>query len=287
MKIRRATFNVAVVLALASCMTSFAAFSGFVGMTNGYFVDKATGKPFVPHGVAYQTWNRPLGVWQTPEQLRYDLDEMVKMGANSIRVDFVWQHIEEDADNVFKWSNYDLLVQECDKRDLRIFALIGYQWPPNWFPDSYYTMHPPERDSEGIEHTNRWQSDIIGYETPGARAQYAEWIGTVCARYKDSKSIAGWVVGNESGYLGLWSGLLDGYDPYCEAAFRTWCQTKYTAIANANAAWGTSYANFSDIKFVDQYRAYGVEGAIWADMVQWREDSIATFTALGLSLIHI
>jgi hypothetical protein len=265
----------------ATALVCPAAFQGFLKMTNGYFADSVTGQPFLPHGIAYQTWNRPLGVWQSPEQLRYDLDEMVKMGANAVRVDFVWQHIEEDADNVFKWSNYDLLVQECEKRDIRIFALIGYQWPPNWFPDDWYTMHPPEVDAEGILHTNRWQSDIIGYETPAARAQYAEWISNVCARYKHSKAIAGWIVGNESGYLGLWSGILDGYDPYCEAAFRTWCQTKYGTIAAANAAWGSAYASFSDVKFVEQYRAYGVEGAIWADMVQWREDSIASFTAVG------
>jgi outer membrane protein assembly factor BamB len=264
-----------------AAVSSEAAFQGFLKMTNGYFYDNVTGKPFIPHGVAYQTWNRPLGVWQTADQLRYDLDEMVKMGANSIRIDIVWQHAEEKGDNQWSWGNYDLLVQECEKRDIRIFALIGYQWPPNWFPDDWYTMHPPETDSEGIYHPTRWQSDIIGYETPAARAQYAEWISNVCARYKNSKAIAGWIVGNESGYLGLWSGLLDGYDPYCEAAFRTWLAQKYTNIANANAKWGTTFANFTDVNFVDQYRAYGVEGAIWADMVQWREDSIGSFTAVG------
>jgi len=426
---------------------------GFLKITNGYFYDNVSGKAFVPHGIAYQTWNRPLGVWQSWEQFSFDLDEMVKMGANSIRIDIVWQHAEELGDNQFSWANYDYMVQECEKRDIRIFALIGYQWPPNWFPDSYYTMHPPETDAEGILHTNRWQSDIIGYETPGARAQYGEWISNVCARYKNSKAIAGWVVGNESGYLGLWSGLLDGYDTNCEAAFRRWVTNKYavagsvttsdapnlalnpgfetnganwavtgnpgvedgfsagaaetgsygawitnnagdhytyqviptnawaaninstfvyrvrarkagtitgsiklelyhpwvvttnvditaslttnwqtfamyykptagadqtlelrvrnatggsgtgqvqfdnayfgitniivsgqpdvSGIAGANAAWGTSYTNINQVNFVDQYRAYGMEGAIWADMVTWREDSIADFTAVG------
>ena len=253
----------------------------FITMKDGYFVEADTGKPWVPHGIAYQTWNRPLGVWQTHEQIDYDLNEMVKMGANSIRVDFVWKHVEEDGDNQFKWENYDYLVKAAEERGIRIFALIGYQWPPDWFPDEWYTMHPPEVDSEGIEHTNRWQSDIINYEHPEARAQYAEWFSYVCARYKDSKAIVGWIIGNESGYLGLWSGLLDGYDPESEAAFRTWCQNKYTTISNVNARWGSGYTNFSDIVFVDQYRAYGVEGAEWADMVQWREDSIASFTAVG------
>jgi hypothetical protein len=264
------------------------AFDGFITMEDGYFVDAATGEPWVPHGIAYQTWNRPLGVWQTYEQIDYDLDEIVKMGGNSVRIDMVWQHIEGDGatsvaegDNNFDWEKYDYFVQACEERGLRIFALIGYQWPPNWFPDEWYTMHPPEIDAEGIEHTNRWQSDIINYEHPEARAQYAEWLGAVAGHFKDSKAIVGWIVGNESGYLGLWSGLLDGYDPESEQAFRDWCENKYGTIAAANAEWGSSFASFDDVVFVEQYRAYGVEGAIWADMVQWREDSIASFTAVG------
>lgn len=43
-----------------------------------------------------------------------------------------------------------------------MFALIGYQWPPDWFPDEWYTMHPPEWDAEGIYHPARWQSEIHG-----------------------------------------------------------------------------------------------------------------------------
>ncbi|HEY8241347.1 MAG TPA: beta-galactosidase, partial [Kiritimatiellia bacterium] len=257
------------------------AFDSFIQMRDGYFYDPAAGTAWVPHGIAYQTWNRPLGVWQTWDQINYDLDEMVKMGANSIRVDFVWQHIEEQGDNQFSWDNYDYLVQECEKRNIRIFALVGYQWPPNWFPDNWYTMHPPETDAEGIYHTNRWQSDIIGYETPEARAQYTEFFANVCARYATNKAVAAWIVGNEYGYLGLWSGLLDGYDTNCETAFRGYVQQKYTTVTNANNKLGTAYTAFSQVKFVDQYRAYGVEGAVWADMVQWREDSIASFTALS------
>ena len=153
-------------------LPAYPAMTGFIKMQDGYFYDSGTGQPWVPHGIAYQTWNRPLGVWQTKDQIDYDLDEMKKMGANSIRVDFVWQHIEELGDNVWSWTNYDYLVSACEQRDIRMFALVGYQWPPNWFPDSYYTMHPPGLDNEGIMHTNRWQSDIINYENPLARAQY-------------------------------------------------------------------------------------------------------------------
>ena len=116
-------------LAVACCAIAgpALAFDAFITMQDGYFFDSATGKPWVPHGIAYQTWNRPLGVWQTFDQIDYDLDEFVKMGANSVRIDMVWKHIEEDADNQFKWENYDYFVDACEKRGLRIFALIGYQ----------------------------------------------------------------------------------------------------------------------------------------------------------------
>ncbi|MDD2236707.1 MAG: beta-galactosidase, partial [Kiritimatiellae bacterium] len=267
-------------IVLLSLQTVFG-MDGFIGITNGYFYDQSTGEPWVPHGIAYQTWNRPLGVWQTHDQIDYDLDEMVKMGANSVRIDMVWKHIEEKGDGDYDWSNTDYFVDACEKRGLRIFALVGYQWPPDWFPTNWYTQHPPEIDSEGIQHTNRWLSDIINYEHPDARAQYAEWLHDVAEHYKDSKAVVAWIVGNESGYLGLWSGLLDGYDPESEAAFRTWCMDKYGSISKVNEAWGTSLASPTNIVFVEQYRAYGVEGAEWADMVQWREDSIADFTAIG------
>ena len=262
-------------------LPAFPALQGFITMQDGYFFDASTGKPFVPHGIAYQTWNRPLGVWQTFDQIDYDLDEMVKMGANSIRVDFVWQHIEEQGDNVWSWTNYDYLLQAADKRNLRVFALVGYQWPPSWFPDSYYTMHPPGYDSEGIYHPTRWQSDIINYEHPQARAQYSNFLYTVCNRYKDNKAVAGWIVGNEYGYLGLWSLKYDGYDPNSEAAFRTWCTQKYGTIASLNTTWGSGYTNFNQIVLVDEYAWKGPKGAEWADMTQWREDSIANFTAAG------
>jgi beta-galactosidase GanA len=255
------------------------AFDRFITLTNGYLAEG--NKPWTPQGIAYQTWNRPLGVWQTYDQIDYDLDEMVKMGVNCLRVDFVWQHIEGDGDNQFNWTNYDYLVSACEKRGLRLIPLIAYQWPPSWFPGEWYTMHPPASDSEGIFHPQRWRSDIINYEHPDARAQYAEFMRAVCARYKDSKAILAWVIGNEYGYLGLWSGLLDGYDPWCEQAFRNWCQNQFTNISNVNARWGSTYTNFSAINLLEEYQQYGREGAQWADMIQWREDSIASFAALG------
>jgi len=105
--------------------------------------------------MAYQTWIADLGEWQTDEQIEYDIREMKKLGVNSVRVDFVWKHIEEKGDNQFTWDRYDHLIAVAERYDMkyvlssyyfksqhdtyqtlliRIFALVGYQWPPDWFP---------------------------------------------------------------------------------------------------------------------------------------------------------
>lgn len=62
-------------------------------------------------GFSYQTWIADLGEWPTYEQLEWDIREMKKMGANSLRVDFVWKHIEEAGDNQFQWDRYDHLIR--------------------------------------------------------------------------------------------------------------------------------------------------------------------------------
>jgi acyl-CoA-binding protein len=82
---------------------------GFLTIKNGYFYDQGLKQHYFAKGIAYQTWIADLGEWQTDEQIDWDLREMAKMGSNSVRVDFVWKHIEI-ADNVFVWDRYDRLV---------------------------------------------------------------------------------------------------------------------------------------------------------------------------------
>src|SRR5262245_47717583 len=58
---------------------------GALEIRNGYFWDPTTARFFFPHGIAYQSWNPPVGSNQSLEQVGYDLLEFKKMGANSVR----------------------------------------------------------------------------------------------------------------------------------------------------------------------------------------------------------
>lgn len=63
---------------------------GFLQMRHGYFWDPVAGDYFIPRGVAYQIWNPPVGANQSFEQVDYDLLEIKKLRANSVRAELTW-----------------------------------------------------------------------------------------------------------------------------------------------------------------------------------------------------
>src|SRR6185437_14012555 len=61
---------------------------------DGYFWDPIEVRYFIPRGIAYQTWNPPVGANQSFAQIDYDLLEFKKMYANSVRCEFVWNQVQ-------------------------------------------------------------------------------------------------------------------------------------------------------------------------------------------------
>src|SRR6185503_9747738 len=85
------------------CVASAFANGGFLQIRNGYFWDPSKADYFIPRGMAYQTFNPPVGADQTFEQLEYDLREFKRFHANSVRCEMVWNEVERSA-GVFDWS---------------------------------------------------------------------------------------------------------------------------------------------------------------------------------------
>jgi hypothetical protein len=284
----------------------------YLKIKNAYFWDESLnhgkGDYWLPLGVAYQTWNKPLNQWQDTKELITDLNGMEKLGANSIRADFVWGNIEV-KENVYEWEHYDKLLEECKKRGIRVFPLIGYQWPPNWFPPDLKTKHPPyppDKNNPMLKHEGLWESDIISYENPVAREKFFRFIQKVVARYSkkgeraDLGAVVGaWILGNEYGYLGLWSTKYDGYDTASVNSFRAWLKNKYQSIDRLNDKWkkdnkdyylpGYPYKNFDKVDMPAPF-GYKIEAgasylsrdkASWYDLTEWRLESIGNFVALG------
>ena len=174
---------------------SGAATGSFLQIRDGYFWDTAAADFFIPRGIAYQTWNPPVGANQTFAQLDYDLTEFKKMYANSVRCEFVWNEVER-APGQFDWSKPEHLVATAEKLGLRLFVLIGFQYAPQWFP----TNEPNWRaiNQDGLA------SVVLNYEHPGARMAYSNYVSRVAEHFKDRASIGGWILGNEYAYYDLW-----------------------------------------------------------------------------------
>lgn len=262
--------------------------NGSLEIRNGYLWDPVKGEYFIGRGIAYQSWNPPVGANQSFEQFDYDLLEFKKMYANSIRCEITWGEIEV-ADNVYDWRKPDHLIQKAEELGFKLFILVGYQYPPAWFPkewrnvnDTFTTSNDP-----ALAHTNAL-SDVINYEHPQAREKYKEHIATVVGRYRNSRAVGAWIIGNEYAYFDLWEDpkkyevhRFIGYDPISQESFRHFLRAGYaTNIARLNANWGTTYRDFESIEMPRPYPS-DRKGPAFHDLIQWRKKSIGDFVALG------
>jgi hypothetical protein len=260
---------------------------------NGYFWDPGEQAFFIPHGFAYQTFNPPVYATQTTNQLAYDLREMAAMHANSLRVEFTWSQVETN-ENQYDFSKTDFLVNKAAEQGLKLFVLIGYQYPPEW----YSTNYPERMAIHWDPYTNSGefgQSDILNYNHPEAMASYARYVSNVCARYAGSTAIGGWIVGNEFAYYDLWeppatytTHRFVGYDTnYSLPDYRAWLTNKYSgAISSLNDAWGTAYSAFDNVPMALYYPTNREQQAEtqqsgYNDLIKWRKQSISRFLSAG------
>lgn len=119
-------------------------------------------------------------------------------------------------------------------------------------------------------------------ENADAKKEVGKYLQAVVGRYKNSKVIAGWVVGNEYGYLGLWSFRQEGYDPSTKKAFRSWLETQYSgSISQLNSIWGSSYSSFNDVQMPINFDK---NSPSWADLIQFRKQSLGNFVAFSAKM---
>src|SRR6266496_4323393 len=137
---------------------------GCLEITNGYFWDPLARSYFIPRGIAYQTWNPPVGADQTFDQLEYDFIEFKKIYANSVRAEFVWNEVEK-TQGVFDLTKPDYMVAKAEQLGFKLFILVGFQYAPNWFPTDWKAIN------------NQGQrSVVLSYENPSARAACSNYI---------------------------------------------------------------------------------------------------------------
>jgi hypothetical protein len=245
---------------------------GCLEIRGGYFWDPNEARYFIPRGIAYQTWNPPVGANQSFAQLDYDLAEFKKMYANSVRCEFVWNQVQP-KENEFDFSKPDHLVEQAEKLGLKLFVLIGFQYAPEWFPNEWKAINDVGSNSV-----------VLNYEHPAARRAYTNYISQVTAKYRTNAAIGGWILGNEYAYFDLWepSRRYLGYDTnYSIPSFRQFLASNYHGdISALNNNWLTQYPDFDSVVMPRHYPP-DRNNPGFHDLLQWRKQSIADYVAVG------
>ena len=275
-------FSLAILLLLLTlCLPPVPATAGLT-IHRGYFWDTDRQETFIPHGFAYQVWNPPVFATQTLAEVDYDLEGMQQAHANSLRVELVWESVEP-REGVYRWVQADHLVKKAEQLGLKLFILIGYQYPPSWF-----IAHYPQ----AMARTVNGPSPLLNYSHPQAQQAFARFIGAVCDRYKASPAIGGWILGNEFAFYDLWENTpvksQVGYDEQVSLpAYRAFLAKTYGgSIERLNSAWGTTFRDFAEVPMARAYPAdradhEAIRSSGYHDLIQWRKQTIGDFIAVG------
>ncbi|OGV43581.1 MAG: hypothetical protein A2X46_08065 [Lentisphaerae bacterium GWF2_57_35] len=268
---------------------------GCLELRDGYFWDAQKESYFIPHGVAYQSWNPPVYANQTFSQFEYDLREMKRMHVNSLRVELTWSQIETN-EGCYNFEKADYMMALAEELDMKLFVLMGYQYPPSWFKTNYPACMAYHYDqylgSTGI-------SDVLNYNSPEAAASYASYVQTIAARYKDFKCVGGWIVGNEFAFYDLWeppdlyaSHRFLGFDTnYSLPSFHRFLSNRYAGvISELNSRWDMTYPDFDAIPMPNQFPLnrqdqHESQRSGYYDVLQWRQRIIAEFLSEGVGAV--
>ncbi len=181
-----------------------------------------------------------LGVDYYPEQwddsmLEKDLDTIVELGCNVIRIaEFSW-HMMEKTEGAYDFSYFDNVIVKAKERGLHVImgtptATIP-AWLANKYPDIISEFEGGRKRTFGGRHVYCFNSRHM-YE-------YSEKIIRALVRhYKDEDAIVAWQLDNEIGHEGSDVCCCEN----CQKAFRHYLDIKFKGdIDKLNDDYGTTF----------------------------------------------
>jgi hypothetical protein len=112
--------------------------------------------------------------------LRRDLDQMVALGTQRIRLDLSWARVE-GVQGTYDWSQPDRVFNEARLRNIQVLAVVGYQ--PDW--------------------AQRY--DAAGRPLSVDQAGFARFVQAAAVRYR--VQVGAWEIWNEPNLQRFWGAL--------------------------------------------------------------------------------
>lgn len=229
-----------------------------------------------------------LGVDYYPEQwdidmLDADLDTIVELGCNVIRIaEFSW-HLMEKTEGSFDFSFFDHVIDRAKAKGLKVIMGTPTATIPAWLakkhPDIISEFEGGKKRSFGGRHVYCFNSEhMYNYSEKIIRA--------LVEHYKDEKDIVAWQIDNEIGHEG--SDLC--FCANCRRRFRNYLDIKFDGdIDRLNDTYGTTfwsqeYNDFDEIPIPEETITTH-NPALRLDWERFRSKSIVDFMNFQAELI--
>ena len=229
-----------------------------------------------------------LGVDYYPEQwdaslLEQDLDTIVELGCNVIRIaEFSW-HLMEKQEGQYDFSFFDRVIEKAKERNLKVIMGTPTATIPAWLakkhPDILSEFEGGKKRVFGGRH-------VYCFNSPHMYAYSEKIIRELVEHYKDEESIVAWQIDNEIGHEG--SDVC--YCENCQKAFQTYLSKKFAGDMDAlNETYGTTfwsqeYNTFDEIPTPSETITTH-NPALRQDWERFRSQSIVDFMAFQAKLI--
>lgn len=172
--------------------------------------------------------------WE-PGMLDEDLDRIVELGCNVIRIgEFAW-HLMEPEKGKFDFSFFDRVIAAAGKRGLSVIFGTPTAAPPAWLAHA----HPDilSQSETGVPRAYGGRH-VACYSSEPYLERCCAIVTALAEHYRDERCIVAWQIDNELGHEGsdkCWC-------PRCRKKFQSFLSRKFGGdIAELNGAYGTAF----------------------------------------------
>lgn len=172
--------------------------------------------------------------WE-PGMLDEDLDRIVELGCNVIRIgEFAW-HLMEPEEGRYDFSFFDRVIAAAGKRGLSVIFGTPTAAPPAWLAHA----HPDILSQPETGATRAYGGRHVACYSSEPYLERCRAIVTALAEhYRGERNIVAWQIDNEFGHEGsdkCWC-------PRCRRKFQGWLSRKFGGDVSAlNSAYGTAF----------------------------------------------
>lgn len=172
--------------------------------------------------------------WE-PGMLDEDLDRIVELGCNVIRIgEFAW-HLMEPEKGKFDFSFFDRVIAAAGRRGLSVIFGTPTAAPPAWLAHA----HPDilSQSETGVPRAYGGRH-VACYSSEPYLERCCAIVTALAEHYRDERCIVAWQIDNELGHEGsdkCWC-------PRCRKKFQSFLSRKFGGdIAALNGAYGTAF----------------------------------------------